>query len=365
MVTWGRNRHRNRDHKRVRQSVSSLMLMLMLMPISGMAASEVYLVSSGSAPYYERVAKVFTDELLARLPGVKIHRRDVHNAEVAPGAVLVTIGSEATALAINNYPGEDILSLLLPMAAWRDLNVIDTADGRRAAVVIDQPFERALILGKLLKPGARKFGAVFGPAAQVTRSDSLERASRIGIEVVWADLSPADNPISVLTPVVQQADIFVAVPGRAVFNRNTAKWVLHLGFRQQIPVIGFSKSYTDAGALASVYSSPENIGRHGGELLADLLGVDAAADASALSAANSAGVNSQVPGSWGGNPDNPDNIATTSAGSKRGGDDQWRAYYPRYYTLSTNPEVARLLDITLPSSTELYRMYSDALQSAQ
>ena len=98
-----------------------------------------------------------------------------------------------------------------------------------------------------------------------------------------------------------------------MLNRAIAKWILYLSFQHKVPVIGFSKAYTNAGALASVYSSPEGVGKHAGELISSWL--------------------------------------------KRGDEGIWEPQYPRYYTLSTNPAVARSLDITLPPESELYESF--------
>ncbi|MBV1931360.1 MAG: hypothetical protein KUG71_06565 [Porticoccaceae bacterium] len=291
----------------------------------GFAANEVHVLLSNDAPYYHQVAKVFTAQLKAQQPATEVRSIIMSDGVALPeilGQQIIAIGSEATTEALANYPQSDILSLLMPMAAWQDINKNTSIEGRFAAVVIDQPFERAVLLGLLLKPDARRFGAVFGPATQTTKTASLERVSSLGVELITASLPPTDNPISTLSPIINASEVFIAVPDRAVFNRNIAKWILHLSYREKIPVIGFSASYTKAGALASIYSSPTDIGRHGAELFVELSA-----------------------------------HASDNAGKS------WRAYYPKYYTLSINGDVARILNINLPPREDLYGMYQKLLQA--
>ena len=325
MLTWNRNPAVRRI------AISAVALTLMLMPVCGsFAADEVNILLSSDAPYYEQVALAFTEQLEAQQSGISVGKYILADNEkllVSEGMQIIAIGSKATSQAMASYPDADILSLLMPMAAWLDLNAGSKAGGHRGAVVIDQPFQRALLLGKVLVPHASKFGAVFGPATQSLKQSGFEHAADLGLELQAVDLPPADNPISIIGPIIKASEVFVAVPDRAVFNRNIAKWILQLSFRQQIPVIGFSSSYTQAGALASIYSSPENIGRHGAELFAELLESDTG------------------------------NLATR--------DNKWRAYYPKYFTLSTNVEVAGVLDIDLPPLDELYKMYRTSLRSIQ
>jgi ABC-type uncharacterized transport system substrate-binding protein len=61
------------------------------------------------------------------------------------------------------------------------------------------------------------------------------------------------------------------LPDPLVFNKGTVQSLLLTTYRYQDPVIGFSQAYVKAGALAAVYSSPEQIGRQTGEALVRVL----------------------------------------------------------------------------------------------
>ena len=285
----------------------------------------VYLLLSGEQTYYQQVSEVF-EKALAEYPGApRILASGLDQSlQVAVASTVVAIGSRASEYALQRFPDADILSLLMPVAAWDELCASLPGSGRRAAVVIDQPLERALSLGQLLVPSARRVSAVFGPVSVSTRPQLIEAAQRRGMELIYADMDSDDNPIGVLSPLVQKTDLFIAVADRAVFNKSVAKWLLYLSFRQKVSVIGFSQSYAKAGALGAVYSSPQNIGRHGAELLMSLLAPE------------------------GGEP-----IA----------DELWRTNYPKYYTLEVNREVARALNISAPEIEALYRDFQLLLES--
>jgi hypothetical protein len=55
-------------------------------------------------------------------------------------------------------------------------------------------------------------------------------------------------------------DALLAVPDPLVFNSQTAANILAAAYRRRIPLIGFSPAYTRAGALVSLYSTPDQIG---------------------------------------------------------------------------------------------------------
>ena len=285
----------------------------------------VYLLLSGEQSYYQQVSAVF-EEALAEQPSAPLVLASGldENLQVAALSTVVAIGSRASEFALQRFPNADILSLLMPVAAWDELCARLPGSGRRAAVVIDQPLNRPLTLGQLLVPSAKRVGAVFGPVSVSSRPQLINAARRRGMELIYADMDSDDNPIGVLSPLVQKTDLFIAVADRAVFNKSVAKWLLYLSFRQKVSVIGFSQSYAKAGALGAVYSSPENIGRHGAELMASLLAPE------------------------GGGP-----IAT----------ELWRTYYPKYYTLEINREVARALNIAVPELEALYREFQLLLEA--
>lgn len=281
----------------------------------------VSLLLSGKESYYQEVAAAFEQSLGRQVGKFSVHKYFLDQVSQVPtDNAIVAVGSEASGFAVRHFPAADVISLLMPAEGWAELLVDAPGSGRRAAVVIDQPLSRSLTLGKLLMPEAKSASTVFGPISVASKPQLIDAAKREGIALFHAELNSGDNPIGVLAPLVKKADFFMVIADRAVFNRSVAKWLLYLSFRQKVPVIGFSKSYTEAGALASVFSSPENIGRHGGELTSSLL--------------------------------------------SSGDVESWRIHYPVYYTIEINQEVARALDILVPDYPTLYRKYSAALDPA-
>ena len=319
-----------RRQKNICSNLGRLFVGLMLSVVASFAhatGSPVYLLLSGEQSYYREVSTVFQEALAEQFDAPIVHVYGLDQAlQVAPNSTVVTVGSKASELALKRFPNEDIVSLLMPVAAWDELSSRLPGSGRRAAVVIDQPLQRSLALGKLLVPSAKRVGAVFGPISVVNKPQLRRAVQRSGMELVYAGLTSDDNPIGVLTPLVQKTDLFITVADRAVFNKSVAKWLLYLSFRQKVSVIGFSQSYVKAGALAAVYSSPENIGHHGAELLTLLLSSKEDAPMEA---------------------------------------ENWRTHYPKYYTLEVNREVAKALNVTVPELSSLYQEFQSVLEAMQ
>ena len=53
--------------------------------------------------------------------------------------------------------------------------------------------------------------------------------------------------------------MLLAKPDSSIYNSKTVKNILLTSYRSRKPVIGFSKNFSKAGALASIYSTPTQI----------------------------------------------------------------------------------------------------------
>ena len=117
----------------------------------------------------------------------------------------------------------------------------------------------------------------------------------------------ADNKLlPVLRELLTRNDALLMLPRSALYNRDSLKGVLLTSYRNRKPAISYSPAHVRAGALASIYSSPNDIGRH----LAQV-------------------------------------IEQVSARLEDGFE------FARYYSISSNRRVARALALTLPDESSL------------
>lgn len=315
------------------------------------APDAIHILRASDAPYYREAEAALRAALAPVAPHVHLTTHELVELPDLPGLPglpelpglpglpalapsenvwIVAIGTQAASLANREYPDRDLVAVLVTRSAWEEEVAHRGGRGRRAAVLIDQPVGRALVLARLLRPSSRRAGTALGPASRALSAEFQDAAVAAGFTIDVVELATGDNPLAALMPLMGRIDIFVAVPDEALFNRTLAKWVLNLCFREHIPVIGFSSAYIEAGALAAVFSTPADIGRQSGELLATLIREEEMRDAQTTGAA----------------------------------DAQWRTHDPEYYALRTNPQVAHALEIPLPPMETLYRTYAAALKAA-
>jgi ABC-type uncharacterized transport system substrate-binding protein len=137
-------------------------------------------------------------------------------------------------------------------------------------IFLDQPFERRLKLAYRLVDQLDKVGFMVGPSGVAKQEFYASSISEKSLKPQMIVIDPDKNPIRQLDPVFKSSDVFIPVADSHFINVTTAKWILQLGYRYRVPVIGYSANYVDAGALASVYSSPEDVSKQTAELIQSL-----------------------------------------------------------------------------------------------
>ena len=228
--------------------------------------------------------------------------------------LVVAVGSRAARALRANPPAAPILFTLIPSG---DLNhgpeqFLRPGD---SAIYVDQPLERQLRLALQIRPVPSAVGVLLAPSGTRTAERLQNAANNLGLSVVVevieaeADIGPA------LKRLLDESDILLTVPDPSIYNRKTTFNILLSSYHNKVPVIGFSSAYVKAGALAGVYTSPADAGRHAAEAVAQYL--------------TARGKELPAPG------------------------------YPRYFSVAVNPQVARSLSIHLPDALELGKRLKD------
>ena len=245
------------------------LIALALLPLSG-HASPVLLLASRSGGAYEDVIEGIKAEV-ARNADLRVQYLNGNAANWKPTespSLVVTIGVDAATAAIQGAePGTPILCVLIPRIAFDALSIGKKDNRKITAIYLDTSPQRQLELIRLLLPQARNVGVVLGNVS-LREKDTLKAAARDRGLTLQSDHATRDSELyPSLKSVLAESDVFLAVPDPVVINAATAQNVLITAFRSQVPVIGYSASYVKAGALASVYSSPQQIGLEAGQII--------------------------------------------------------------------------------------------------
>lgn len=285
---------------------------LALVSAPAAAARVAVILSDDSAPYQEvfQVIQAFLDDaphVLSRAYAAGLAAPSLNDVQLAI-AVGVRAAESLAALPVRT----PVLAVLVPRAWYAKNGRARLSDGGRrsvSAIYLDQPVERQAQLIRLALPEARRVGVLLS-TEQASLSGELDAALQgQQLSLVLGTLSGEERLIAPLENVLSGADVLLAVTDPLVFNRNTAQSLFLTSYRYRVPVLGYSRSLTRAGALLSLHSSPAQIGRQTAE--------------SVIAALQGGSVRLPLPD------------------------------HPAYFSVSINEQVARSLGYTLPPEAEL------------
>lgn len=289
-----------------------LILGWILLCLAGWVKAETLVVLSSDLPAYREVASAISSKINTPTKTVLLQEYSSQSSNKGFQSV-VAIGSKAALTLLEKTPEhQNLYATFLPRQTYQALLEKNKQHprikrGAITAVYLDQPYTRQLSLARLIVPKAKNIATALGPNSQKDLGLLTKAAKQFNFSLLYETLGDSDSPIQKLQPLIRDADAFLTLPDKSVFNRTTAKWILYISFRQKIPLIGFSRKYVDAGALAAVFSTPEQIGRQTAELI------------------ESTTLNKRLP----------------------------KAEHPRYFSVATNPKAAKALRIKLPAGDVL------------
>lgn len=244
------------------------MALLVLWPALAQASGVLVLASRSGGAYDEVVEGIRAE--VARTADWRVQYLAGPTASwkgPEAASLVVAVGVDAASAALASDPSTPVLCVLIPRVAFEAL-AARKKDGRRlSAIYLDTPYQRQFELIRALLPQARNVGTVLGAVSVREREQLRSLARERGLNL-QSELAQRESELyPVLKSVLGDSEVFLAVPDPVVINAATAQNVLITAFRSQVPVIGYSASYVKAGALAAVYSTPQQIGTEAGQLI--------------------------------------------------------------------------------------------------
>jgi len=244
---------------------AALILLLSLSTLlggGGAWASETLLVLSDGSEAYARTATRIRERIARFSPRLQVRAiaaNEASSTALSDATLVIAIGTQAASDVIDGYQPDRLICALLTHQTYQRLPP-PRPDAQRTAVFIDQPAARQIALVRAALPQIDRLAVVFGDASEMY-ARALETAARPqGLDVRTARVGEAADLYNALRDVLDPYSALVAVPDTAVFNNFTIQNILLTAYRQRTPVIGFSPAYVRAGAVAAVYSTPEQVG---------------------------------------------------------------------------------------------------------
>ncbi len=139
-------------------------------------------------------------------------------------------------------------------------------------IVLDQPIERQLKFVKLAFPQTQSIGVLTSDFSKYKIPDLIKigRQNQLLIEAQWIR-ETEDINYAIRKFISRKFDILLSLPDPLIHNNKTIPYLLLSTYNQNIPVIGFSETYVNAGAIGAIYSTIEQLAEQSAETAISIL----------------------------------------------------------------------------------------------
>lgn len=175
---------------------------------------------------------------------------------LARADLIVASGDAALSAALRLNP-RPTLAAMIGQARFDALRMAHP-DRPLSAFTLDQPAERQFRLLKAVLPDARRAGVLLGPE-RGDRVDLERAAAASGLDLFVRVIGDEAELIRGLEAVLRDSDSLIAVPDAMLSSPSAARSILLTSYRFQKPIVAFSRAYVDAGALAAIFTTPEQV----------------------------------------------------------------------------------------------------------
>jgi hypothetical protein len=246
-----------------RAGATMLILAACIRPAPAAQPQQVLLFQPREGGVQERVGDTFIQGLTALCGGrggcPEIHRvhRPPDNAAIRSSQLLVGLGPEAADILARITPDRPQLHLLVSP----DQHALHQTLAHASALYIQQPLRRQLGFLHFLFPERRRVGVLLGPDSRIQRTRLKQVAATLGLDLRIRVVTDGSGIGPTLRTLADHSDILFALPDSLIYNRDTLGGILLTSYQKQLPVFGFSRGMVRAGAVAALFSSPEEIGK--------------------------------------------------------------------------------------------------------
>ena len=290
------------------------------------APESIVFVLSGHAPVYERVANATEQRIKSKCSSKFIDCKNLTfvnvTVEKAPNDIAndalltVTLGIKASKWSEKSQGANKTINAMLPYDPPKNAPI--GVSNSTSRIYIDQPYKRYFDLIKTTTPRLGRVGLLVHENNLDQVGIITEIANSRGLTLKTSIVSAERSVGEALSYLLDDIDVLLALPDSRIHNSQTISHILTTAYRNNIPVFGFSSAYAKAGAIAALYTSPEDIAHQISDTVLDLLNHDRFDSHSQQASYFSVSFNFEVARSLGLPPISPSEIKKTiSQGSEK------------------------------------------------
>lgn len=254
--------HRDRAPAPVRRLAAMLQVLLVALAcfLPGVAhAFKVALALAQPGGAYQ----AFADSLQLKLASGGVVLTPAGNLEdgfddaVLARADLILATGPAAAAAVVEHHRRPTMVALISGAQLAELRG-RYPQANLSGFLLEQPAERQIrLMGAVLPKGSRI--GMLRSSGTVLDPELARAVSASGYRLIEHSVAGSAEVIAGLEQVLPASDALLVLPDPVLSAPNPARSILLTSYRFRRPIFAFSQAYVEAGALAAVFSAPEDV----------------------------------------------------------------------------------------------------------
>ena len=246
--------------------------------VSAEAAEKIAVLVSGKDASFEETLKGFQGALTRQAVEAtcEVHNlggnaagavRAVQAVKKGGARLILTLGEHATDAAVKEIPDTPIVACMVLRADTLKKSPNVTGVG------LEFPLEVQASWLQILLPTARKIGVVYNPEENQKRVEAAGRILRaMGLTLVTQEVhSPQDVPAAIEGLTAKKVDVVWGIGDGVAMTPQTARTMIPIVLRSNIPLIGISPAWVKEGALYSLDWDYADLGAQAGDMAANIL----------------------------------------------------------------------------------------------
>jgi len=228
--------------------------------------------------------------------------------------VIISLGADSASNISSRSPDQLVINAYVTL---EQIAQFQHRNANNIAVLLNQPLERYLAFSHHLL-NLKTLGLI-NRSSPALSSRQQKILRKLNLELNQYQLAETNKKLlATVRQLIRQNEALLMLPDQSIFNRDTLKGILLTTYRSRTPVISYSPGHVKSGALAAIYSSPTDIGKH----LAKL-------------------INQHHEGTLNSN---------------------YKVIYAEYYSIATNQRVAHSLGLDLPGEEKLRQLIDETIR---
>jgi putative ABC transport system substrate-binding protein len=228
----------------------------LLLPLAA-ANVQISVIQSNENSYFEQTNQSLSRELGDAFQVTVINADTVktQHQKIQASDIIITLGINAALEIARRYDTKNIVS------AYLTLNQKQRHQAKlkhHNLVLLDQPLSRYLAFTALmLQP--RSVGIVSSDKLMLNNKQQ-DILAEFHFKLDQYEFQKQTNLLTTVRQLLKNNNAFLLLPDDNIYNSNTLKGILLTSYRSRKPIVSYSPSHVKAGALASIFSSPSDIG---------------------------------------------------------------------------------------------------------